>query len=45
MKKLKRTLPLILPAFVILVELSFSGHAGKPTRPPVPTSVEVTGAI
>jgi hypothetical protein len=45
MKKLRRILPVSFCALVILVILSVSGHAGKPTRPPVPTSVEVTGAI
>jgi len=45
MKKLRRTLPIILPAFAILGTLAVSGHAKKPVRPPVPTSVEVTGAI
>jgi hypothetical protein len=45
MKKLRRILTVSLSALVILVTLSVSGHAGKPTRPPVPTSVEVMGAI
>ena len=45
MKKLRRILPVILSALVILVAFSIPGHAGKPTRPPVPTLVEVMGAI
>ena len=45
MKKLRRILPIILPAFAILGTLAVSGHAGKPAPPPVPTWVKVTGAI
>ena len=45
MKKLRRTLPIILSAFAILGTLAVSGHAKKPAPPPVPTLVEVTGAI
>ena len=45
MKKLRRTLPIILPAFAFLGTLAVSSHAKKPVRPPEPTWVKVTGAI
>jgi hypothetical protein len=44
MRKVRKTLPIILPAFAILGILAVSGHARKPTPPPEPT-VSVTGAI
>jgi hypothetical protein len=45
MKKLSRTLSIILPALAILGTLAVSSHAKKPVRPPAPTSVEVQGTI
>lgn len=45
MKNLRRTLPIILSAVAILGTLAVSGHAKKPAPSPVPTLVEVTGAI
>lgn len=44
MKKLRRTLPTILPASAILVILAASGHAKKPAPPPEAT-VTVAGVI
>ncbi len=45
MRKVRRTLPIVLPALVILGILAVAGHAGKPTPPPLPTSVKLTGGI
>jgi len=45
MRKVRRTLPIVLAASVVLGILAVAGHAGKPTPQPVPSSVEVTGAI
>jgi len=44
MKKVRKTLPIVITAFTILGILSVSGHAKKPSPPPEPT-VTVTGAI
>jgi hypothetical protein len=43
MRKVRNTLPIVLPALVILGMLAVAGHAGKPV-PPVPT-VTVSGGI
>jgi hypothetical protein len=46
MRKVRRTLPIVLTAFAILVILTVAGHAGKPApEKPVPTRVAVTGGI
>ena len=44
MRKVKRTLPIVLPAFAILGILAVAGYAGKPA-PVWPTLVQVTGGI
>jgi hypothetical protein len=44
MRKVRKTLPIVIPAFAILGILAVSSHAKKPTPPPEPT-VTVTGAI
>jgi hypothetical protein len=44
MRRVRKTLQIVLPAFVILAILAASGHAKKPTPPPEPT-VAVTGVI
>lgn len=44
MKKVRKTLPIVIPAFAILGILSVSGHAKKPSPPPEPT-VTVSGGI
>lgn len=44
MKKVRKTLPIVIPAFAILGILAVSGHAKKPSPLPEPT-VTVTGAI
>ena len=44
MRKVRKTLPIVIPAFAILVILAVSGHAKKPPTPPEPT-VAVTGVI
>ncbi len=43
MRKVRKTLPIVLPAFAILGMLAVSGHAKKPT-PSVPT-IQVVGGI
>jgi hypothetical protein len=43
MRKVRRTLPIVLPALAILGLLAVAGHAAKPV-PPVP-KVSVTGGI
>jgi|GEM_PF-2482380 len=45
MRKVRRTLPIVLPASMILGMLAVAGHAGKPLPPPLPTSVKLTGGI
>jgi hypothetical protein len=44
MRKVRKTLPIVIPAFVILGILAVSGHAKKPSPPPEPT-VTVMGGI
>jgi hypothetical protein len=45
MRKTRRALPIVLPALVVVGAIAVAGRAGKPALPPVPTLVEVTGAI
>jgi hypothetical protein len=45
MRKVRRTLRIVLPALVIVGILAVAGPAGKPTPRPAPTLVKVTGAI
>jgi hypothetical protein len=44
MKKARKTLPIVIPAFAILGILAVSGHAKKPSPRPEPTVI-VTGGI
>ena len=46
MRKVRRTLPIVLGALIVLGILAAAGHAKRPTPPPPePTLVKVTGGI
>ena len=45
MRKVRKTLPIVIPAFAILGILAVSGHAKKPSPSPSEPTVAVTGGI